>query len=102
MQGSAFETCQQNQTSTETFQQNQSSTEAFQQNQTSAEAFQYHQRHRGHHGQGAFQHQLVQSAAAAAHFENQQNIKKMEQNWHGLAQVVLSFSFGYFSLLLHI
>ena len=102
MQSAAFETCQQNQTSTETFQQNQTSAEAFQQNQTSAEAFQHHQRHRGHHGQGAFQHQLLQSAAAAAHWETQQNIKKMEQNWIPcVAQVVISFSHGYFFLLLH-
>jgi len=71
VQGAAFET----------FQQNQTSAEAFQQNQTSAEAFQHHQRHRGHHGQGAFQHQLLQSAAAAAHWETQLNIKNMEQNW---------------------
>ena len=93
VQGAAFETCQQNQTSTE----------AFQQNQTSAEAFQHHQRHHGHHGQGAFQHQLVQSAAAAAHWENQQNIKNMKQKWIPcVAQVVISsFSFGYFFLLPH-
>ena len=93
MQGAAFETCQQNQTSTE----------AFQQNQASAEAFQHHQRHHGHHGQGALQHQLVQSAAATAHWENQQNIKNMEQNWiPGVVQVVISsFSFVYFFLLLH-
>ena len=92
MQGAAYET----------FQQNQASTEAFQQNQTGAEAFQQNQRHHGHHGQGAFQHQLVQSAAAAAHWENQQNTKKMEQNWTPcVAQVVISFSFGYFFLLLH-
>ena len=93
MQGAAFETCQQNQTSTE----------AFQQNQTSAEAFQHHQRQHGHHGQGAFQHQLVQSAAAAAHWENQQNIKNIEQNWiPGVVQVVISsFSFVYVFLLLH-
>ena len=88
VQGAAFETCQQNQTSTE----------AFQQNQTSAEAFQHHQmhhEHHGHHGQGASQHQLVQSAAATAHWENQQNIKNMEQNWIPcVAQVVISsFSF---------
>ena len=90
MQSAAFETCQQNQTSAE----------AFQQNQTRAETFQHHQRH---HGQGAFQHQLVQSAAAAAHWENQQNIKNMEQNWiPGVVQVVISsFSFVYFFLLLH-
>ena len=90
MQGAAFET----------FQQNQTSAEAFQQNQTSAEAFQHHQRHRGHHGQGAFQHQLLQSAAAAAHWETQLNIKYMEQNWIPcVAQVVTSsFSYGYFSV----
>ena len=76
--------------------------ETFQQNQTSAEAFQHHQRHHGHHGQGALQHQLVQSAAAAAHWENQQNIKNMEQNWIPcVAQVVISFSYGYFFLVLH-
>ena len=81
VQSAAFETCQ----------QNQASAEAFQQNQTSTEAFQHHQRHHGHHGQGAFQHQLVQSAAAAAHWENQQNIKNMEQNWIPcVAQVVIS------------
>ena len=82
----------------EAFQQNQTSTEAFQQNQTSAEAFQYHQRHHGHHGQGAFQHQLVQSATTGAHWENQPNIKNMEQNWIPcVAQVVISsFSLGYF------
>ena len=99
----AFETCQQNQTRTEAFQQTQTSAEAFQQNQTSAEAFRHYQRHHGHHGQGAFQHQLVQSAAAAAHWENQQNIKNMEQNWIPcVAQVVISsFSFGYFFLVLH-
>ena len=87
-----------------TFQQNQTSAEAFQQNQTSAEAFQHHQRHRGHHGQGAFQHQLLQSAAAAAHWETQLNIKNMEQNWIPcVAQVVISsFSFGYFFLLLRL
>ena len=84
MQSAAFETCQQNQTSAE----------AFQQNQTRAETFQHHQRH---HGQGAFQHQLVQSAAAAAHWENQQNIKNMEQNWiPGVAQVVISSSLSIF------
>ena len=72
----------------------------FQQNQTSAEAFQQNQRHRGHHGQGAFQHQLLQSAAAAAHWETQLNIKNMEQNWIPcVAQVVpSSFSYGYFSV----
>ena len=92
VQGAAFET----------FQQNQTSAEAFQQNQTSAEAFQHHQRHRGHHGQGAFQHQLLQSAAAAAHWETQLNIENMEQNWIpcvAVAQVVTSsFSYGYFSV----
>ena len=93
MQSAAFETCQQNQTSAE----------AFQQNQTSAEAFQHCQRHHGHHGQGAFQHQLVQSATAAAHWENQQNIKDMEQNWipHVAQVVISSSSFGYFFLVLH-
>ena len=103
VQSASFETCQQNQTSAEAFQQNQTSAEAFQQNQTSAEAFQHHRRHHGHHGQGAFQHQLVQSAAAPAHWENLQKITNMEQNWiPGVVQVVISsFSFVYFFLFLH-
>ena len=71
MQSAAFETCQQNQTSSK----------AFQQNQTGAETIQHHQRHIGQHGQGAFQHQFVQSAAAVAHWENQQSIKNMGQDW---------------------
>ena len=114
VQSAAFETCQHNQTNAEAFQNHQTIAEAFQQNQTiaealqqhqiSAEAFQHHQRHHGHHGQGAFQHQLVQSATAAAHWENQQNIKNMEQNWIPcVAQVVISsFSFGYFFLFLRL